>query len=76
METREQNRRPIEKRVLQTPKNGGSVWPNECCPAFAARRSGLCCGPECWFCRYANFHLRAQTALEVGVCCWPKTQID
>ena len=36
------------------------------------RGVGLCGRQCCWFCRYANFHLLEQNALEVGVCCWPR----
>lgn len=55
---------------------GGSVWPDQRCPVFAGRRVGLCAVRSCWFCRYANFHLQEQRTLEVGVCCWPKAQMD
>ena len=40
------------------------------------RTVGLACGSGCWFCRYANFHLREHISLDVGVCCWPRAQSD
>ena len=55
---------------------GRSVWPGQRCPAFTPRTVGLGCGSGCWFCRYANFHLRKQVPLDVGICCWPKVQSD
>ncbi len=61
---------------LKKTRPGGSVWPEQRCPVFAGRRIGLCAVKSCWFCRYANFHLQEQMALEVGVCCWPKAQMD
>ena len=51
---------PCSLGALQKPCPGCSVWPQQ----------------RCWFCRYANFHLQEGTALEVGVCCWPKAQMD
>ena len=26
----------------------------------------------CWYCRYADFHLKEERALEVGICKWPQ----
>lgn len=63
-------------KSLRKPMSGRSVWPGQHCPAFTVRTVGLVCGSGCWFCRYANFHLREQMALDVGVCCWPKIQAD
>lgn len=62
--------------TLRRPMTGHSVWPGQRCPGFAMRTVGLGCGSGCWFCRYANFHLREQVPLEVGVCCWPRAQAD
>ena len=62
-----------DRRLLDAPRAGRSVWPGQCCPCFAARYSEtLKTGPECWFCRYADFHLDAPVALEVGICCYPE----
>lgn len=63
-----------ERRLLDGPPAGGNVWPGQCCPRFAARRSEtLKIIPECWFCRHADFHLTRPLALEVGICCYPGT---
>ena len=61
---------------MRAPRPGGSVWPDQACPAFAPRSVGLGCMGGCWYCRYGNFHLRERVALDVGICCWPKTQMD
>ena len=63
-----------ELRLFEMPLSGRSVWPGQCCPGFAARRSEtLKTTPECWFCRHADFHLTQPLALEVGICCYPGT---
>lgn len=67
---------PAKARMFRKPRTGRSVWPRQRCPAFSARSVRLGRARECWFCRYANFHLREQVALEVGVCCWPRAQAD
>lgn len=62
---------------LSAPKPGGSVWPRQSCPAFTPRKEYLPIdGPQCWFCRYADFHLTRSVALEVGICCWPEIQME
>lgn len=65
-----------EARVFSKPRSGRSVWPRQLCPAFTMRTVRLGGGRGCWFCRYANFHLREPDALDVGVCCWPKSQSE
>lgn len=67
--------RPAQARALSKPRAGGSIWPEQHCPVFAPRAEGLGFRQACWFCQYANFHLRERIALDVGVCCWPKAQI-
>ena len=63
------------REVISAPKPGGSVWPRQSCPAFLPRQGHLSIeGPQCWFCRYADFHLTQPVALEVGICCWPDIQ--
>ncbi|TGE32561.1 hypothetical protein E4K68_10260 [Desulfosporosinus sp. Sb-LF] len=57
---------------LTAPNAEGNVWPKQRCPAFEPREgaaAGLC---QCWYCRYADFHLDKPRALEVGICYWPK----
>ena len=64
------------REVLPAPKPGGSVWPRQSCPAFASRKEHLSLEScQCWFCRYADFHLKSVVALEVGICCWPDIQM-
>ena len=67
---------PAKPRTLRKPMTGCNVWPMQRCPAFTVRTVGLGCGSGCWFCRYANFHLRKQVPLDVGICCWPRAQSD
>jgi len=61
-----------KERLLPGPRVGRSVWPGQCCPRFRPRRSGAgLAWAECWFCRYADFHLDQEAALDVGICCYP-----
>ncbi len=69
------NRR-AEDRPLKEPRVGGSVWPHQRCPAFTPRQTAMGAEQECWFCKYADFHLKERIPLDVGICCWPKKQID
>ena len=60
-----------ERRFLRSPPVGRNVWPGQCCPRFGARPSEtLKIERECWFCRFADFHLTELTALDVGICCY------
>ena len=67
---------PPRAQALSKPRTGGSVWPEQQCPAFSMRSIRLDPTSGCWYCRYGNFHLRERIALDVGVCCWPQVQID
>lgn len=58
------------------PRVGGSVWPRQCCPAFTARKAAMAGERGCWYCKYADFHLKEPVSLEVGICCWSKVQIE
>ena len=71
----ETNRR-AEDRPLSEPRVGGSVWPRQCCPVFTARTAVVPVQRGCWYCKYADFHLKERVSLDVGICCWPKKQID
>ena len=64
--------------LFPEPKPGESVWPHQGCPCWTARRYTLLGDPdhECWYCKYADFHLKERISLDVGICCWPKKQID
>ncbi len=63
-------------RPLKEPRVGGSVWPRQCCPAFTPRAAALPEERVCWYCKYADFHLKERVALDVGICCWPNKQMD
>lgn len=57
------------------PQTGQSVWPKEGCCCFSSRKAIMADKlKECWFCRYADFHLNQEIALEVGICCFPTIQ--
>ena len=69
------NRR-AEDRPLKEPRVGGSVWPHQCCPVFTPRAAALPVDRECWYCKFADFHLTERVSLDVGICCWSKKQMD
>ena len=69
------NRR-AEDRPLKEPRVGGSVWPRQRCPAFTPRAAVLPVEKECWYCKFADFHLKERIPLDVGICCWPNKQMD
>ena len=59
------------------PQKGLNVYPNQWCPMFSARRTNLGLPhPECFYCKYADFHLDKEVCLDVGKCCYPKVQIN
>lgn len=62
--------------LLPGPRPGGSVWPGQTCPAWRARQGAFDDEPTCWFCQYADFHLKTPVALDVGICCWPEVQME
>lgn len=62
--------RKKEDNPLDKPNKDGNVWPGQLCPAFTPRENAAMI--ECWYCKYADFHLNQPKALEVGVCCFPK----
>ena len=50
-------KRRREDVPLNAPNTEGNVWPIQACPAFEPRidtPKGL---RQCWYCRYADFHL-------------------
>ena len=57
---------------LSAPNVEGNVWPRQVCPVFEPRNDTPIGLHQCWYCRYADFHLEWQHSLEVGVCYWPK----
>jgi len=64
-----------KKKLLAKPRRGRNVWPGQCCPYFEARHSDLGVMRECWYCQYADFHLKEPVSLDVGICCYPKVQL-
>lgn len=66
-----QNRR-LEDSPLSAPNAEGNVWPKQACPAFEPRSNTPYGMSQCWYCRYADFHLNKPKALDVGVCYWPQ----
>ena len=65
-------RRRIEDMPLSAPNAEGNVWPKQVCPAFEQRNDTPIGLRQCWYCRYADFHLEKAKALDVGICCWPE----
>ncbi|MCQ2537973.1 MAG: hypothetical protein MJ124_06205 [Lachnospiraceae bacterium] len=63
------------KNVYDIPNKGGNVWPEEICPAYTPRKGATECLKGCWYCRYADFHLKEERALDVGVCKWPEKMV-
>jgi len=60
------------ERFFKSPPSGRSVGPEQYCPGFHARFSSTeVLRPECWFCRYADFHLDQEVTLDVGTCRFP-----
>lgn len=68
----EQKTRGNEDSPLMAPNAEGNIWPKQSCPAFEAREGALLDLHQCWYCRYADFHLDKPRALDVGICNWPK----
>lgn len=58
--------------AYEIPKKEGSVWPNDICPAYTPRQDAIPSIKGCWYCRYADFHLKEERVLEVGICKWPE----
>lgn len=53
-------------------QSGKSVWPHQHCPEFKMRQTKFHALPECYYCKFADFHLTEPVALEVGICCYPE----
>ncbi|MCQ4935228.1 hypothetical protein [Anaerotignum propionicum] len=64
-------KRRREDMALEVPNAEGNVWPKQVCPTFEARTGAPEGLKQCWYCRYADFHLDKPRALDVGVCYWP-----
>lgn len=60
---------------LPAPQPGQNVWPKQFCPRYLPREAVMAGKlKECWYCRYADFHLGEAVALTVGICCFQKVQ--
>ena len=59
------------RNIFKVPNKDGNVWPKDLCPAYTPREDSIECIKGCWYCKYADFHLKDERALEVGVCRWP-----
>ncbi len=66
------NMRRHEDAPLKAPNTDGNVWPKQLCPTFEPRSDAPLGVRQCWYCRYADFHLYTMRSLDVGVCYWPK----
>ena len=58
-------------RYFEMPNKNGNVRPEDLCPAYTPREEAIESLKGCWYCRYADFHLKEERALEVGICKWP-----
>lgn len=47
------------------------VCPEDLCPEYVPREEAIESLKGCWYCRYADFHLKEEKVLEVGICKWP-----
>ena len=56
---------------FEVPNKNGNVWPGNPCAAYTPREDAIDSLKECWYCRYADFHLKEERALEIGICKWP-----
>lgn len=65
-----------QEKEYETPNAGGNVWPEDKCPAYTKREGSIDGLSGCWYCRYADFHLKQERALDIGVCKWPSKIMD
>ena len=66
----------VKSNRYDIPKRDGSVWPEDICPAYTPREDAIPSIQGCWYCKYADFHLKEERALEVGICKWPEKIIE
>ena len=71
---REQLRVFPNSEDFDKPHSEKNVWRHQYCPMFRLRMTSVHAAPECFFCKYADFHLESMNALDVGICCYPKIQ--
>ena len=65
-----------DRGQLEVPNRNGNVWPDDLCPAYTPREEAIESLKGCWYCRYADFHLKEERALEVGICKWPHKVLE
>ena len=59
-------------KVFEVPNKNGNVLPEDLCPEYTPREGAIESLKGCWYCRYADFHLKEERALEIGICKWPQ----
>ena len=60
-----------DRMYFEVSNKNGSVWPEDLCPAYTPREEAIESLKGCWYCRYADFLLKEERALEIGICKWP-----
>lgn len=58
------------------PQTDKKVFPLQYCPKYQQRYSITPVIPECYFCRFADFHLNMNTPPETGECHYPEIVHD
>lgn len=69
----EESGRSKENIPFSKPNKNGNVWPRQYCPGFSPRENATMI--ECWYCKYADFHLNQPKALDIGICNFPNEMI-
>lgn len=59
---------------FEAPQSNKNIWPHQYCPAFVKRHTSFHSAPECFYCKYADFHIEQTVALDVGICCYPNVK--
>lgn len=47
-----------DRKYFEVPNKNGNVWPEDLCPAYTPREEVIESLKECWYCRYADIHLK------------------
>ena len=47
-----------DRKYFEVPNKNGNVWPEDLCPAYIPREEAIESLKTCWYCRYADFHLK------------------
>jgi len=59
---------------FEAPQSNKNIWPHQYCPVFDKRHTSFHSAPECFYCKYADFHIEQPVALDVGICCYPNVK--